>query len=237
MERLEMLGNGVEIYVTDSHGFGTDAVLLAHFASPKKRDKVCDLGTGCGILPLLWCRGDTPAHIDAVELQSDAVRLAAQSIRHNRLDERVRVICADWRALCGILLTEHYDRVTCNPPYFALGTGSLSKESAACTARHEEENALNDVCATAARLLKCRGSFCLCHRPERLSDIFAALRSARLEPKRLCFVQQKAESNPWLVLCEAKKGSKSGLIVQPPLIIADNNGYTDTYLNIYNEYK
>ena len=47
------LGGGITALVTAEHRFGSDAVLLADFARPKRRDIVCDLGTGCGILPLL----------------------------------------------------------------------------------------------------------------------------------------------------------------------------------------
>ena len=74
------LGGGITALVTAEHRFGSDAVLLADFAWPKRRDIGCDLGTGCGILPLLGCRRDPPAHIDAVELQPEAAALAAEAV-------------------------------------------------------------------------------------------------------------------------------------------------------------
>lgn len=89
------LGGGITALVTAEHRFGSDAVLLADFARPKRRDIVCDLGTGCGILPLLWCRRDPPAHIDAVELQPEAAALAAEAVCLNHLEERITVHCAD----------------------------------------------------------------------------------------------------------------------------------------------
>ena len=40
----------------DDFCFGIDAVLLADFACPRPKEKVLDLGTGSGILPLLMQR-------------------------------------------------------------------------------------------------------------------------------------------------------------------------------------
>ena len=59
-EKWEPLGNGIQIIVSDEHKFWTDTVLLASFANPKKSDNACDLGTGCGAIPLIWCRNTPP---------------------------------------------------------------------------------------------------------------------------------------------------------------------------------
>ena len=56
-ERLEPLGGGLQLVVSPAHEFSVDSLLLAAFAAIRKTDKACDLGTGCGIIPLLWCKG------------------------------------------------------------------------------------------------------------------------------------------------------------------------------------
>lgn len=230
--RLVSLGNNVEIYTTSVHTFGSDAVLLAHFSAPRPGERVCDLGTGCGILPFLWCRGVADAitpPIDAVELQPDAADLAQRSVAHNRLEERIRIISGDLRNP-ALLPAGQYDRVTCNPPYFASGSGRESDSPARRIARYEgEQCTLDEVTTAAARLLRHGGRFCLCHRSERLCDVVGALRAAGLEPKRLQFVQQKAENAPWLLLCEARKGGKPGLDVLPPCILEDAATQTALY--------
>lgn len=217
----EDLGDGIAVLVSSSHGFGEDALLLAEFSAPKSRERVCDLGTGCGILPLLWCRGPAPAHITGVDCAADAIALAEQSADRNRLKERVQFLCADWNALPAVLPRGGFDRVVCNPPYFASGSGAPSREQAAKTARHEPgPDMLPALCRAAAGLLKNRGRFCLCHRPERLADLMLALRGAGLEPKRLQLVQQRADKAPWLLLCEAVKGGGNGLRIEAPRIKA-----------------
>ncbi len=60
--RLLPIGGGKKIYVSSTHTFGTDAVLLADFAHPKKGERSLDIGTGCGIIPFLWLR-DNPSAV------------------------------------------------------------------------------------------------------------------------------------------------------------------------------
>ena len=71
-ERLDPLGGGLKIIVSKEHIFGTDAVLLASFSDIRKNDTACDLGTGCGIIPLLWCKKET-GKLFAVEIQKRRV--------------------------------------------------------------------------------------------------------------------------------------------------------------------
>ena len=53
-ETVMPLAEHMQIVVSDRHTFGTDAVVLADFARIRRRDRALDLGTGCGIIPLLW---------------------------------------------------------------------------------------------------------------------------------------------------------------------------------------
>lgn len=226
MERWEPLGGGISVLVSGEHGFAQDALLLAAFARPRAGERVCDLGTGCGILPLLWCRDTACGHVDAVELAPQAASMAARSVERAALTQRVKIHCADMRRLQGLLPGGAYDRVACNPPYFAAGSGAVSQSSAARTARHEGDGAaLDDVVAAAARLLRNGGRFCLCYRPERLCDLVQTLRGGGLEPKRLQTVQQRAGDAPWLLLCEARRQGRPGLVWEPPLILQAETAY------------
>ena len=40
------------VAINSQHRFGTDAVLLEDFAKALKKDVVCEIGTGCGIIPV-----------------------------------------------------------------------------------------------------------------------------------------------------------------------------------------
>lgn len=214
---MEDFGNGISVWVTDVFRVDTDAMLLADFARPRTREMVCDLGSGCGILPFYWCasvpRGEHPYY--AVEIQPEAVELMEQTVRHNQLEDRVIPVCADWNALPTALPFGRFDRVSCNPPYFVEGKGATSENVARRTARHAAGNVFAEVAAAASRLLKTGGRLDICCRPERLCDLFCALREHTLEPKILQPIRSHAGDPPRLLLCEARREAAVGLQIRP----------------------
>lgn len=217
MPHVEDLGGGIRITVSEEHTFGTDALLLADFAAVRAGERVCDLGTGCGILPLLFHRASPAPLVDAVECEPQAAALARTNVADNGLEEYITVYEQDWRALT--LPPGVYDRVVCNPPYFAQHSGAAAVSPARRLARQEQGDTLAAVCTAAARLLRGGGHFVLCHRPERLVDVLSTLRAHHLEPKRLQLVHARAELPPFLLLCDAVCGGKPALTVLPPLIL------------------
>ncbi len=236
-KQLEYLGSGISAVVSAAHGFGTDALLLAYFAAPKMKEKVCDFGTGCGIIPLLWCRRERTEKITAIEIQPDACEQVKTSIIKNSLQEKLEIVNADIRHLKGVLPMNTWDLVTMNPPYKAENTGIKSQNETDLIARHEVLCNPEEAAAAAAGLLKFGGRFCLCHRPERLCDVFSAMRMAGIEPKRMRTAAQTSDKAPWLILVEGKKGGKPGMIIEPQLVIKKDNGeYSDEMRMVYGEY-
>ncbi|MBQ9963754.1 MAG: methyltransferase [Clostridia bacterium] len=213
----EPLDNGRFVLVDDTCTFGTDAVLLSEFARAHTATRVCDLGTGCGILPLLWHTKEHAPAVDAVELSAHAAALARASVEQNGLFTHITVWEQDW---CSLSLPHGaYDLVTCNPPYFAVGSGKVCPDPDRRLARHETSTTLTDITAAAYRLLKNGGRFCLCHRPERMADVLRALQDGGFAPARLQLVHARADKAPFLLLCEAVKGGTNRLSVLPPHIL------------------
>ena len=237
--RQEDLGGGVFATVSAAHTFGTDAIALAYFAAPKLSDSVCDLGSGCGIIPLLFCRDGRCRAVTAVEIQSDAVRQIENAVHVNHLEGKFTVLHRDLRALTDEDLPLYgYDVVTMNPPYQASDTGKQSRTEPMLLARHEVTCRMQDVAAAADKLLRFGGRLCICHRPERLADAICEMRLHGLEPKRLRFLAHTVGKVPRLVLLEAKKGGKSGLVVEPTLYLRDETGqYTPEALTMYGLYN
>ena len=203
----EVLYNRTMVYCTPAHRFGSDALLLARFCAPKRAQKAADLCSGCGIVALEWHDRGHRGPCTALELQPEGSALLAEAVAQQGLDH-ITPVCADlrsWREGEG-----SFDLCACNPPYFT--DGPQSANAAHALARHENTCTLEDVCTCAFRLLKDGGRFALCHRPERLAH--------RLEPKRLAFVKNKADGAPWLFLVEAQKNRKTGLRVEPDILIS-----------------
>lgn len=235
-EKIEPLGNNMKIIVSDSHTFGTDAILLASFANIKRKDIACDMGTGCGIIPLIWSKGYTNS-VTAIDIQPKAISQLEKSISLNEIEGRIKPLNCDLRSLKGNIEFGSFDLVTMNPPYKPVGTGIESISEAERIARHEVMCTIDDAVSAAAKLLKFGGRFCMCHRPERLCDIIVSMRNGGIEVKRVRFVCEKEGKAPWLLLVEGKRGSKSSVTVEKNLIMHNSDGTpTDEFRAMFGDY-
>ena len=228
----------ITINVNDDHRFGTDAFLLADFAAPLPSHTVCDLCSGCGVIPLFFCRGEKPPRrIYAVELQKEAVELLKRSVRENELEDRIIPVEADLcdkETLAQLVPREKMDIVTVNPPYYRENSGKERLSEAQRLARHEIACDLERVIEAADVLLKYGGVLKMCHLPERLAEVFYTMQLHKIEPKRLTLVYNKEGEKPWLALIEGKKGGRTGLVIEKPLVMRDGNGeYTEELRKIY----
>ncbi len=236
--KTENLGAGLKIFVSDAHVITSDALLLADFAKPGKKDKVCDLGTGCGIIPIIWNRDFSPSCIKGIEISKIACALFNNTLETNGLCDKIQCINADIRHLEGVVDFEYFDLVSINPPYKKQGAGIVSENEERKNARHEFCCSLEDALGAAGKLLKYGGSFAVCHRPERLCDLFHAMRKYGIEPKRLREVVQRRGAEPSLILAEGRKGGSPGLRISPVLYIEDENGhYSEEAAKIFYAHK
>lgn len=235
-ERIDDLQRGGlrVIQRADAFRFGTDAVLLADFAAPRRHDRVCDLGTGTGIIPLLLYARENTISADAVEIQPDMADMAARSMAMNGLNEKIRVLPGDLRSICTLLPHARYDLVTCNPPYGKAGGTLLNPDASKRLARHEESCAIEDVACAAAWLLQNGGRLCCVFPAARMIELSDAMRKYRMAPKRIRMVHSRVEKAAHLCLMEGMLDARPGLIIEPPLVIYDeNNAYTPELRRIY----
>lgn len=224
-ERIDQVNEQISLIAKrDGLTFGTDAFLLAAFVKPRPSGLAIELGTGTGILSLLCAARRRFAKIYALEIQEDFATLAARNVILNGMEERVRVRHADIREAHAEDFGKEADAVFANPPYMKTDSGKRNESDRKYIARHEVCGAIGDFCASAERLLKHGGDFYCVWRPDRLTDLVAALRDCHLEPKMMVFVHADPESEPSMVLCSAKKGGASGMRILPPLFLHDRVG-------------
>lgn len=216
--------------------FSLDSMLLANFVTiPKKTKLIVDLGTGNAPIPL-YLTLRTTAKIIGVEIQNYSFILATKSVKINNKEGQIELINADLKGINETIGLHKADVVTCNPPFYQLGSFKQNPDMRKTIARHEVLVKLEDVIKEASLLLNTKGVFALIHRPERLSEIIILLNKYRLEPKRLRFIYPKINSKCNHILVEAvKDANKGSLKVLPPLYIYDDDDkWTCETLKIYN---
>lgn len=199
--------------------YGTDAFLLAAFVRPTPRAFAVELGGGTGIVSLLLAAKGKVDRITALEVQPSFATLIERNAALNSLSDRVHSLCADVREVKAQTLGREVDLVVSNPPYMRCDTGKRNEHDEKYLARHEVCGGIDDFCGCAARLLKHGGRFVCVWRPDRLTDLFDAMRRASLEPKRMTMVHADSQSEPCMVLVEALKGGASSMRISPPLLL------------------
>ena len=234
-ERLDDLQNGYYVIQNpDKFCFGMDAVLLSGFAKIRKNEKVLDMGTGTGIIPILLRAKTEGEHFTGLEIQEECADMARRSVAFNGLEPEIDIVCGDIKEAAEIFGAASFHVVTSNPPYMIGKHGLTNPHRAKAIARHEILCTLEDVVGQAAKVLTDRGRFYMVHRPFRLAEIFQVLTKYRLEPKRMQLVYPFIDREPNMVLIEACKGGNPRIQVDPPVIVYRKPGeYTEQILKIY----
>ena len=234
-ERVDDLQNGYfVIQDPEKFCFGMDAVLLSGFARVKEGEKVLDMGTGTGIIPILLRAKTKGEHFTGLEIQEECAEMARRSVEYNGLGSKITIVQGGIKEAAEIFGAASFHVVTCNPPYMIGQHGLKNPHLPKAIARHEILCTLEDVVSRAAKVLGDRGRFYMVHRPFRLVEIMNILTKYKLEPKRMQLVYPFIDREPNMVLIEALKGGNSRITVEPPLIVYEKPGvYTKEILKRY----
>lgn len=228
---------GLKLTITQHrHGyrFSLDPLVLCAFAAVAAGDRVADLGTGCGIIPLVLARQANDLSVLGVEVQESMAELARHNVAENGLEGTVTIVRADIASLKASQSVSSFDLVVANPPYRRPGTGRVSPRAGRDLARHESTATLADFLAVAKFLVKPAGRICLISHPSRLAELLMAAADMKLAALRLRMVHGSCSSSATMFLVELVKGRKGDLVVLPPLLVRDQDGaYTAELQDIF----
>jgi tRNA1Val (adenine37-N6)-methyltransferase len=204
--------------------FSIDAVLLASHARPRAKERVLDLGTGCGIIPLILTYRHPDITVFGVEIQKELARMAAANVNANQYQNQITVLCRDMRNLKPDSIGGWVDLVVCNPPYHKPKSGRLNPGRQRAIARHELKINLAEMLQTVKRMLRTGGRFVTIYAADRLTDLLVQMRAHGIEPKLMRTIHGQLTAEAKLILVSGAKGAQPGTRLDPPLIIYNSKG-------------
>jgi tRNA1Val (adenine37-N6)-methyltransferase len=201
-----------------------DAVILSGCLHPRPDETIVDLGTGCGIIPILLAFRRPDVRIWGVEVQETLAALAAENVCANGMESRVTVMGVDLRDISAGTFGGPVDWVVSNPPYRRSRSGRVNPNTERALARHEIAMTLPDLVGAARRVLKTGGRFVAIYAAERTAELLSQMRLEHIEPKYLRSIHSDRRSNARLILVEGVKDGGPDVVLPPPLILYDENG-------------
>lgn len=131
---------------------GTDAILLGRWTKVKPTDTVLDIGTGCGLLPLMLSQKGV-AHVDAVDIDAASIEEATVNFEASQWRDHLKAYCTD---IVDFKPDKRYDLIVSNPPFFDRFSKCDSERKS--RARHNDAGLTYAIiCREAVRLMKPEG--------------------------------------------------------------------------------
>ena len=135
---------------------GTDAILLGRWTEVKPTDVVLDIGTGCGLLPLMLSQKGV-AYVDAVDIDKASIEEAAINFEVSQWREHLKAYCTD---IVELKTDKQYDLIISNPPFFNRFSKCDSERKS--RARHNDAGlSYATICHEVCRLMKPEGRLAL----------------------------------------------------------------------------
>ena len=224
------LGGRIKISQARSgYRFSLDAVVAASAIHPKAGDTVLDLGTGCGIIPLILAFRYSDFKIIGVEIQPELAGIARMNVAANHQEDRIDILHADMRGLTPREIGGAADWVVSNPPYRRPRSGRINPNAQRALARHEINISLKQLIQSATRLLRTGGRFLTIYAAERAVELLFEMRLGSIEPKWLQCIHSQADAKAKMVLVWGIKNGRPGIQIAAPLVIFEpDGGYSET---------
>ncbi|MGM0403569.1 MAG: tRNA1(Val) (adenine(37)-N6)-methyltransferase [Thermodesulfobacteriota bacterium] len=205
--------------------FSIDAVLLANAAAFIDAGRVCDIGTGCGIIPLVMAyRNPDISGIYGIEIQKHLAEIATGNVVQNRMADRITIVCKDVKNMGADDIKGPVDLIVCNPPHYEQSAARVNPRSEKALARHEITLRLPDLLSAAARLLTAGGRLMMIYPASRTPEVLSRMRHQQIAPKWLRFVHTAPGKEAKRVIVAGVFGGGAGATIADPLFLCDKKG-------------
>jgi tRNA1Val (adenine37-N6)-methyltransferase len=215
----------IKVFQTSrGYRFSLDAVLLAAIAHPKPGDILMDIGTGCGIVPILLAFRYPQVRYVGIEFQPKLAKIALKNVAANHMDNNINILNQDIRTLKHEMVPTPMDWIVSNPPYWTANSGRINPNSERALARHEIHLSLHELVQVCRRFLKTGGRFATIYPVERLVDLFTEMRMAGIEPKWMQNVHSRQGDEAKLALVQGVMRGRPGLKMASALTLYEPDG-------------
>jgi len=212
---------------------GTDAVLLGSWVMPNGSKYVLDIGTGTGVISLMLAQ-KTQAHIDAIDIDEDAVWQAKQNVSDSKFSQQISVAKSSLQEYAKNT-TRKYNLIVTNPPYFEQSLKSSDEQRS--HARHADVLPFEELLDGVLKLLDEKGKFCLIL-PTLEAEKFRALAEKRgLHLSKLLRVKSRIDKETdkrHLMQFEIKPTEFSETTIA--IELSERHQYTEEYKDLTKDY-
>jgi tRNA1Val (adenine37-N6)-methyltransferase len=208
-------------------------VLSAHI-KPHPNEKIIDIGTGCGIIPLILSSRYPGLKIIGVEIQKELYQFARKNVLAQKLEKTINLINKDISDVTLKNIFGPADVIVSNPPYKKRGSGRLNPDSQKAIARHEIHLDIDMLFKYAKALLKDQGRLYIIFPAERLKDLESSMTKNHFNTSFMRFLHiKKGSPAKRVILCAVKNQETAPCNILPPLYIySDKDQYTSEYFSV-----
>ena len=173
---------------------GTDGVLLGAWTNliGKKNDgepvRVLDIGTGTGLIAIMlvqrFLANGIQVVADAVEIDADAARQAAENVAATPWSAQIRVHHCSLEEFAQLQLEgTTYDLIVSNPPFY--NATLKPDDEARAVARHKDSLPVRDIMRCASRWLADAGTLAIIYPTDYDTEVMTEAVLAGLKPARI----------------------------------------------------
>lgn len=206
----------------NGYRFSMDPLFLADYVKPEKGQKILDIGTGSGIMPVLLALKYPEVQITGVEIQEELAETAVKNVILNHLEKNISILQRDINKTDLIHINGTQDIIIANPPYKKKGSGRLNHNMQKAIARHEINLTLDELVQSVKKLLSPKGCFYLIYPAERLSELICILCQFSIVPDKIRFIHTKKNAAAKRVMVKCINNGRGTITVLPPLFHVKN---------------
>lgn len=201
-----------------------DPLLLAASIHPEPGESVLDVGAGVGAAALCLAARVPDCRVTGLEVQREAVRLAADNVVLNNVRDRVEILCGDLLRPPPRLAAGTYAHVMANPPYLEANAATSSQNIHKAVSHIEGDATFEQWARFALLMVRPKGTVTFIHRADRLDAILGFFYGKIGDI--VVFPLWPSQGKPAKrVLIRGRKNSHSPLRLSPGLILHQPDGH------------